>query len=138
LRVSSLLVNQTLQGKYNIISPPEPPVMRRSFSFLPAFVPSNEPSRLAALSTWGRPWSTKQLTSGAILIAAARQEFSAAGAAISYINSDQEELKVSNTYKRRSISRPESIGAHVVFSTEVLAVLDTQKVGHYVVKEAKD
>lgn len=61
------------------------------------------------------------------LVQSARDEFGVTGASISFVDTDLEILKVEVGYNRRSIKRPESIAAHVLLSTEVLVILDTEK-----------
>jgi len=110
------------------MSPPNPPMMHPNFTFLPAMPPSNEMDRLTSLKKCNPVWTPWQESRGKSLVQTAQDEFGTSGASISLIDSNLEILKVEKGYNRRSIKRPESIAAHVLLSTEVLVVLDTQKV----------
>ena len=83
---------------------------------------------MAALARLNPEWSRVQELEGMKMIRRARDEFGASGAAISLVISNVEILKVHEGYGLEAIKRSESIAAHALLSTEVLVVLDTQKV----------
>jgi hypothetical protein len=106
--------------------------MSALFTFLPAMDPPNEVERLAALMLCNPIWTPWQEDRAKVLVKSAIEEFGASGVSISLIDSSNEIIKAEVGYKRRMIKRSVSISAHVLLTTEVLVVLDTEKVFQFI------
>lgn len=63
---------------------------------------------------------------------ASMEEFGNTGVSISFIDTSHEILKAEIGCKHRVIKRSESIAAHALLTTDVLVVLDTKKVFHFI------
>lgn len=118
----------TLKGRFNIVSPPDPPPTKSSFSFLPAVNPVNETERLAAYENCNHEWNDWTCTRARDLVFDALLKFDAPWAAISFFDHDSELVIAELGYNRQIIPRRESIAAHVLFSTDSMVISDLQKV----------
>ena len=68
------------------------------------------------------------------LLAAAMERFEIQTASISFFNEDKEIRKVEFGHCEQDLVRGTSLAAHVLYSTEVLVVLDAFKVSVYFTK----
>lgn len=62
------------------------------------------------------------------LIKSANSKFDTPWGAISFFDKDTEIVQAERGYSRHLIPRRESIASHVLLTTEVMTVLDTEKV----------
>ncbi|KFY01331.1 hypothetical protein V490_00952 [Pseudogymnoascus sp. VKM F-3557] len=120
-------LNDYRRGVFNIMNPPKPPAIAPLFSYLPAMDPPNEAGRLSSLFSISRVWTPVQEDRSKEIVKASMAEFEATGVSISLIDNSNEIFKAEIGYNRRMIQRSISLGAHVLLSTEVLVVLDTEK-----------
>ncbi|KAI9746143.1 MAG: hypothetical protein M1818_000824 [Claussenomyces sp. TS43310] len=127
LRAWNYYIKCYSEGRFNVISPPDPPPRDPKFSFLPAVYPVNEAERLKAFEHCKPEWNDWTSTRAKDLVLEALLQFDAPWAAISFFDRKSELIMAELGYNRQYICRQESIAAHVLFSTDVMVILDTKQ-----------
>jgi hypothetical protein len=117
-----------LQGQFNIIAPPTPPAKSPKFQYLPAIYPPNETQRIALSRSYNCKWSQLIEAKAGFLIGAAMKKFETRFASLSFFDETHERFRAENGYGQKDIARAISIGAHALYSSDVLVVLDTAQV----------
>lgn len=87
---------------------------------------------MLSLCKLAREWTTWQEYRSREIVKASMAEFGVTGVSISLMDKSHEIFKAEIGYNCRMIKRSESIAAHVLLTTEVLVVLDTRKVFHFI------
>jgi hypothetical protein len=116
------------QGQFNMGNPPDPPERSASFQYLHAVYPPNETERMALCSCYDIVWPQWAKENVGKILLAAMTRFGTRFASLSFFDQKYEVLKVENGYNRSHIDRDVSIAAHVLYSSDVMVVLDTKKV----------
>jgi hypothetical protein len=124
----SMLILLDFQGQFSLTNPPSPPQCSCSFKYLPAVYPPNEPERMLLCRRYDILWPQWAQQRVGDLMRELMKEFGTQFAALSVFDDRFEIFKVENGYNRSHIDRDISISAHVLFSSDVMVVLDTKKV----------
>jgi len=117
-----------VQGNFNLSRPPNPPECSGSFQYLHAVYPPNETERMALCSRYDILWPQFHNKNVGKVLLAAMSRFSTSFISVSIFDQKNEVFKVENGYNRSHIDRDASIAAHVLYSSDVMVVLDTKKV----------
>ncbi|KAI9813737.1 MAG: hypothetical protein M1826_002382 [Phylliscum demangeonii] len=115
------------EGRYNLSHPPEPPPRKPSFRHLPAPAPASESTRIQVFRRMNVPYTGWALRQARHLVMQGLRALDTEHAALSFFDRRNEIMRAESGYNRAVIPRAESIGAHVLLSTEALVVLDTHQ-----------
>ncbi|KAB8292115.1 hypothetical protein EYC80_007860 [Monilinia laxa] len=115
-------------GSFNISNPPSPPRFRNGFTYLPAVFPHDEEERLKKHRSIDGPWGDELTNKILALMGAAAKHFGMKNASLSVFDEKFEKLRADCGYFiDANIERTTSMAAHVLYSEEVLVVLDTHQ-----------
>ncbi|QSZ32712.1 hypothetical protein DSL72_002291 [Monilinia vaccinii-corymbosi] len=115
-------------GSFKISNPPSPPRRHVGFAYLPAVYPRDEEARLQKHHSIDGPWSNELAGKILALMGAAAKQFRTKNASLSVFDERFEKLRADCGYFiDANIKRTTSMAAHVLYSEEVLVVLDTHQ-----------
>ncbi|RAL66374.1 hypothetical protein DID88_006067 [Monilinia fructigena] len=110
------------------LEPPSPPRFRNGFTYLPAVSPCDEEARLRKHRSIDGPWGKELASKILALMGAAAKHFKMKNASLSVFDEKFEKLRADCGYFiDANIERTTSMAAHVLYSEEVLVVLDTHQ-----------
>lgn len=101
--------------------------MSSNFSYLPAVYPQDEDKRCSVSKNYEINWREWIQELAGIRLKETMKKFGAHCGALSFFDEEYEVLKAENGYNKLRIPRSNSIAAHALYTTEVLAILDTKE-----------
>ena len=112
-----------------MITPPPPPRRGDGFVFLNAVYPPDEAARLEYCAKYESIWDNdEEFDKVGQQVAKALKHFEVTKGSLSFFDKFYERIQIEKGYNSDVIPRHSSIAAHALYSTDVMVVLDTQKV----------
>jgi len=110
------------------MNPPNPPAYGPNFDYLPAVKPPNEGQRMTLARRYDILWPCWTKEKSGALLRAAMSKFNTSYASFSIFDESCELFKAENGFNQPEINREMSIAAHMLYTNDILVLLDAQAV----------